>query len=78
METVRVDKFTLVKLDDRGQYGFSLMEGWEKKDGTFSPSFCKREVGKEKTERTLPVSVKLGDRGTAIGVLRTLLAELEG
>lgn len=78
MSEFTVDKYTVLKLEERGQYGFSLMEGWIGREGTFKPSFCKREVGKEKVEKTLPVNVKLGDKAKAIEVALWLLKELTG
>ena len=75
---IKVDQWTALKLEDGGKYGWKLMEGYINNGGDFKPSFCKREIGKkgEKTEKTMPVSVKLGDRETAIRVLRSLLDEL--
>ena len=75
---IRVDQYTLLKLEDSGQYGFKLMEGWEGKDGDFKLNFCKREFKKGGGEKTTPVSVKLGDKQTAIAVLQALLKELSG
>lgn len=33
---------------------------------------------KKPTEKAIPVSVNLGDRSTAIGILKKMVAELEG
>jgi hypothetical protein len=73
---VTIDKYTSLELVDKGQYGFQLMEGWVGKDGTFKPSFCKREMGKDKVEKTIPLNVKLGDKDTAISVAKYILNEL--
>ncbi len=76
----QIDKYTTLKLEDRGQYGYSLLEGWMGREGDFKPSFCKREVGKagEKVEKTMPVNVKLGDKAKAIEVAAWILKELTG
>jgi hypothetical protein len=73
-----VDKYTVLKLEDRGQYGFSIMEGWVNRDGNFKPSFCKREVGKagEKVEKTMPVNVKVGDRAAVAKLAYWLIGEV--
>jgi len=60
-DAIRVDQYTLVKLEDSGQYGFKLIEGWEGRDGEFKPNFCKREFKKGSGDKIVPVSVKLGD-----------------
>lgn len=78
MDAIRVDRYTLLKLEDNGEYGFKVMEGWEDRSGEFKPNFCKRSFKKGGDEKTVPVSIKLGDRKTAIGVLRTMLTELGG
>lgn len=75
---VQIDKYVTVKLEDRGQWGWSLMEGWINKDGDWKPNFCTRKVGKEQIEKTMPVSVKLGDKAKAIEVLTAALKELTG
>jgi len=76
-ESIRVDQYTLVKLEDSGQYGFKLIEGWEGREGDFKPNFCKRSFKKGGEEKNVPLSIKLGDKETAIGVLKMLLNELE-
>jgi hypothetical protein len=75
---ITVDKYTSLELVDKGKYGFQLMEGWVNKDGDFKPSFCKREMGKEKIEKTIPLNIKLGDRAKAIEVCLYLYRELTG
>jgi len=80
MEIIVIDKYTAVKLEDKGQYGFNLTEGWINREGDFKPSFCKREFGKvgEKTEKTITVNVKLGDKAKAIELCLEILKELTG
>jgi len=75
---VRIDKYTVAKLEDSGQYGFKIIEGWEGRDGSFKPNFCDREFKKDSGKKTVPVSVKLGDKPTAIATLKIWLRELEG
>lgn len=71
---ITIDKYTTLKLED-GQYGVKLIEGWVGREGDFKPNFCKRAFGKDKPEKTAPVSVKLGDRAKAIEVARLILSE---
>jgi hypothetical protein len=78
MEAIRIDKYAMIKLEDSKEYGFKLIEGWESRDGSFKPNFCKRQFKKDGEEKNVPVSVKLGDKQTAIATLRMLLAELGG
>jgi len=71
---ITIDKYTVIRIEDGGQYGFKLLEGWINRDGEFKPSFCKREFGKagSKQEKTIPVSVKIGNADT----MRELAAAL--
>lgn len=73
MDAIRIDKYTLVKAEDNGQYGWKLMEGWENQSGEFKPNFCKRSFKKGGEEKTVPVTVKLGDKNTASAVLVAIL-----
>jgi len=73
MDAIRIDKYTLVKAEDNGQYGWKLMEGWEDRAGEFKPNFCKRSFKKGGEEKTVPVTVKIGDKNTATGVLVAIL-----
>ena len=73
MKTIKINKYTLLKLEDNGKYGWKLMEGYENRDGKFKPSFCKRSFGKDGEEKTMPVSVKLGDKKQAREALSELL-----
>lgn len=77
MSVIRVDKYTLIKLEEN-DYGVRLMEGWENRDGEFKPNFCKRSFTKDGEEKNVPVSVKLGDREKAREVLTELLQGLGG
>ena len=72
----QVDKYTALNLEDKGKYGFQLVEGWVGKDGDFKPNFCVRELGKEKKPTKIPVNVKLGDRAKAIEVCLWMYREL--
>ncbi len=56
---------------------FSLIAAREGKNGSIFQQWGDLEVGKDKTKR-LPVAIRLGDRATAIQVLREVLGELEG
>jgi hypothetical protein len=77
-EAIRIDKYTLVKLEESQEFGVKLMEGWENQAGEFKPNFCKREFKKGSGEKTLPVNVKLGDKQTAVSVLKMLLSQIQG
>jgi hypothetical protein len=73
---IRVDQYTVVQVENyKGVY--SLVEGWEGRDGDFKANWIKQPFGKEKIEKELPKKIKFGDKETAINVLKTLLAELE-
>ena len=78
MEAIRIDKYTMVQVEDNGEYGFKLVEGWESRDGSFKPNFCKRSFKKGGEEKNVPVSVKLGPKETAIATLLMLLKEISG
>jgi hypothetical protein len=75
---ITIDKYTSLELVDKGQYGFQLTEGWVNKAGVFKPNFCRREVGKDKVEKLMPLNIKLGDRAKAIEVCLYLYRELTG
>jgi hypothetical protein len=78
MEAIRIDKYTLLNVEQSEQYGIKLVEGWESRDGSFKPNFCKRSFKKGGEEKTTPVSVKLGDKTMAVSVCLMLLRELTG
>ncbi len=74
---IRIDQYTVVKVDVSEQYGVKLVEGWEGRGGEFKPNFCKREFKKGSGEKNVPVSIKLGDKNTAVNVLETIIAQLK-
>jgi hypothetical protein len=78
MDAIRVDKYTLLKVEDNGEYGWKLMEGWENQAGEFKPNFCKRSFKKGGEEKNVPVTVKLGDKVTATATLLMILKEITG
>jgi hypothetical protein len=55
-----IDKYTALEIKDEGQYGYKILEGYIDKAGEFRPSFVKREFGRDKVEKTVPLSIKLG------------------
>jgi hypothetical protein len=57
---------------------YSIQEGWKTRNGDYKPNFCTRKFGKDAPEKTCPVSVKIGDKETALAVLREIIAEIEG
>jgi len=57
---------------------FSLKEGWIDRGGNFKPNFCKKQFGKNAPEKTVPVSVRIGDAGTAPAVLREIYRKVTG
>jgi hypothetical protein len=72
---MKIDKYTvLIVKEYHGTY--SLQEGWEDRNGDYNPNFCKRKYGKEAPEKIVPVSVKLGDKDTAIKVAKWILGYL--
>ena len=78
MDYIEIDQYTAVKLEDGGQYGFKLLEGYVNKTGEFSPSFCKRRFGgKDAHEKVAPMSVRLGDRDHAAAALKLMLSQIE-
>jgi hypothetical protein len=78
MESIRVDQYTLLKVEDKGQYGWQIMEGWENQAGEFKPNFCKRSFKKGSEEKTVPVTIKIGNSATAEGVLLMILKKITG
>ena len=78
MILVKVDQYSTLKLEDAGQYGFKITEGFVGKEGEFVPRFCRREFKKGTGEKNVPVSVNLGDKASAVLALTTFLAALGG
>ncbi len=75
---VKVDQYTSVKIEDSGEYGWKLIEGWINREGEFRPNFCQREFKKGSGEKTVPVSIKLGQKDMAARVLKELMGEITG
>lgn len=73
-----IDNFTALEIEDKGKYGFNLIQGYVSKDGKFRPLFCKREIGKDRIEKTMPLNISLGDKAKAIEVAFWLYKELTG
>jgi hypothetical protein len=74
---ITVDKYVSVQLENyNGTY--SVKEGWINSEGKWSPNFCKRRFKKDGEEKTAPISVRLGDKETALAVLRELAGEIGG
>jgi hypothetical protein len=78
MSEIIIDKYTALKIEDNGQYGWKLIEGWIGQDGTFRPQFCQREFKKGSGLKNTPVSIKLGDKDTAILALKTMIEKING
>jgi hypothetical protein len=73
-----VDKYTTLNLSEyKGTY--QIQEGRDS-DGTFKPQFIKKEFGKrgDGEWKTIPLSVKIGDKETAERTLLAILTELTG
>lgn len=75
--TVKVDKYNSIRLNYYGDT-VSIELGWEGRDGEFKASWCKREMGKDKIEKKIPMRIPLGTVSTAADNLRELLKELPG
>jgi hypothetical protein len=80
MEPIKINQYASLQLASSTQYGYALQEGWVTREGEFKVNFCKREFGKKgsKTEKTVPVSIPLGNKETAIATLTMLLKEISG
>jgi len=74
MNFIRINKYDVVKLEDKGQYGYQLTLGYEDRSGEFKPKFGKREFGKG-NEKTVPISIPLGDDPVAI--LQALILQVK-
>lgn len=71
-----IDKFTALNLEEyKGEW--SIIQGYSK-DGDFKPSWVTEEWGKEKTPKTMPKRVKLGDNAKAIEAILWMYRELTG
>ena len=68
-----------IEVEDGGEYGFKIVEGWENRDGDFKPNFCKRQFGKDAPEKTVPLSIKIGENASAAAEnLRVLADQIDG
>jgi len=72
---IRINKYDVIKLENKGQYGYQITLGYEDRDGEFKPKFCKREFGKN-NEKTVPVSISLGEK--PVTILKALLSQVTG
>ena len=71
----QVDQYTALKLEEyKGIY--SILQGFEGKDGDFKNSWIIEEWGKEKEQKKMPKRIKLGDAATAKKMLEVILAQL--
>lgn len=57
---------------------FSIKEGWINREGKFSPNYCEKQFGKDAPKKKVPVSIRIGDAGTAPAVLKELYRDLTG
>jgi hypothetical protein len=78
MDCIVIDKYTALKVEDNGQYGWKLIEGWIGKDNQFRPNFVRREFTKGSGDKNVPLSIKLGDKDTAILALKTMIEKIGG
>jgi hypothetical protein len=78
MTDIIIDKYTALKVEDNGQYGWKLTEGWIGKDNQFRPNFVRREFTKGSGDKNVPLSIKLGDKDTAILALKTMINQISG
>lgn len=74
---IEVDRFTKLRVEEYNGT-FSIIQGYENREGKFSPTFIKREFGKEKTVKTAPLSLKIGTRDTAKDTLVAIYREIYG
>lgn len=71
---INVDKYVTLKLEDyKGTY--SIKEGYIK-DGEWLPTTCKRVF--KGVEKKSPLSVRIGDKETALAVLTLIYEEISG
>jgi hypothetical protein len=54
----------------------SITLGWENQNGEPKPTMCTRQLGKEKKETRMAVSIPLGDREKAMEVLSFLMDQV--
>ena len=68
---IKINEYVSLQVEEfKGS--FSLVEGYEKKDGTFGPSWITEKWGKDKIEKTMPKRVRLGDAATMLKIADAL------
>lgn len=73
----QIDQFTALNLEYyKGVY--SVIEGYVNKYGDFKTRWVTEEFGKDKTPKTTPKRVKLGDKAKAIEVCLWMYKKLTG
>jgi hypothetical protein len=78
---ITIDQYATLDIQEgKGNYAgtYSLLEGWIGREGDFKVNFCKREFGKEKVEKNVPVGVKLGSPAKIVEVGLWLLKTATG
>lgn len=71
-DPIRTTDYDLVRLEEyNGKY--SLVSGYEKKDGDFGIRWCKIEIKGE--QKNSPIKVPLGDQEHAVSAMTLWLAE---
>lgn len=74
-DVIAANKYEGVKMEEyKGAYSLLAMKG---SDGTYYPMWAKYRKGKDAyQDKDWPVKVSLGDKESAIAILKTLLIEL--
>ena len=68
---IQIDKYVCLQVEEYKGV-FSLIEGYINKDGVFKNSWITEEWGKDKTPKTMPKRVKLGDAATMLKIADAL------
>jgi len=73
---IKTTKWDAVDIETyNGKY--SLVLGWEGRDGKFNAKWAEFEMGKDKIKKKMPVKIPLGDsKEEAAAVLKTLFLEM--
>ena len=75
---IKIDQYTVMQVEEYNGT-FSLVEGWEGRDGDFKARWIKEEFGKDKIEKSLPKKIRIGkSRDEAIQNLKMAIAYLQG
>ena len=74
---ITIDKYTSVEVENYNGI-YSIKQGWVGQDGVFKATIVKRRFKKDGEEKNAPLSVRLGDRDTALAVLREIASEIVG